>query len=484
MPEETIIRLTGGFIVENKTLTDEIYAELVDGLKTGLDWTQFLAKHGASKGPLYNAIGRFFNDMEPKVRALNEVQAELDRAGLQLDSLDQRIKEAEGSLAPLEDRRDILNKEIKTLETRLAEKSELLEHARELGKLGFDIERLKQLQDALTEIGTKHGLKGKEAVRKFFAELKDYDAKTGFEREIQRLETITETKELEAENWQAKAERLESQYKNLKEAVDGMQALLRRGVKAKQIVSWNGIISKLGGPEELQDKLKQYRSISELLTAQRQEIKGCEEKVIELSAQVRALNEQKLEIKAAIKSLSSSGVKEIAKVSDKAMTVLETLSNRGEEKITKVRDKAVTGLESLSTRGLKEVTKVSEKAIAELKSLLDEIRVETDRLAHLKEEAGKFEKELIYAKCVTTSDEAVLKSLPKEVIIAFLGRALSYFNLNELNPIVSVPHNLPRYSYGDSSTVFLLDLLAWAEVSVVEALQTAERGAPPVTQQV
>ena len=37
--------------MENKTisLTDEIYAELVDGLKTGLDWTQFLAQHGASK---------------------------------------------------------------------------------------------------------------------------------------------------------------------------------------------------------------------------------------------------------------------------------------------------------------------------------------------------------------------------------------------------------------------------------------------------
>jgi len=61
--------------MDDKSLTDEIYAELVDGLKTGLDWTQFLAKHGASKGPLYNAVGRFFNDLEPKVRVLNEVQA-------------------------------------------------------------------------------------------------------------------------------------------------------------------------------------------------------------------------------------------------------------------------------------------------------------------------------------------------------------------------------------------------------------------------
>ncbi len=38
--------------MENKTisLTDEIYQALVDGLKTGLDWTHFLAEYGASKG--------------------------------------------------------------------------------------------------------------------------------------------------------------------------------------------------------------------------------------------------------------------------------------------------------------------------------------------------------------------------------------------------------------------------------------------------
>ena len=64
------------------SLTDGIYAELVEGLKTGLDWTAFIAKYGASKGPLYSAIGRFFKDMEAKVRALSEVQTKLDESGL------------------------------------------------------------------------------------------------------------------------------------------------------------------------------------------------------------------------------------------------------------------------------------------------------------------------------------------------------------------------------------------------------------------
>jgi len=222
---------------KDMSLTDEIYQALVDGLKTGLDWTHFLAEYGSSKGPLYNAFGRFQRDMEPKVRALSEVQAKLDEAGLKLDSLDQQIKEAESSLAPLEETKNALDEGIETLETKLTEKSELLEHAGELGKLSFDIERLRQLKDALTEIGVKHGLKGKEAVTKFFSDLLDYDAKAGFEQEIQRLETITETKKLDAEKWQAKEETLRRKHDNLKEAIGAVDALLKRGIKAGQIVS-------------------------------------------------------------------------------------------------------------------------------------------------------------------------------------------------------------------------------------------------------
>ena len=92
--------------MENKTLTDKIYAELLDGLKTEQDYTHLRAKYDASKGPFYNALGRLFHDMWPKVQEFSEVQGELDAGGLKLDQLDQRIKEAESSLAPLEDRKN------------------------------------------------------------------------------------------------------------------------------------------------------------------------------------------------------------------------------------------------------------------------------------------------------------------------------------------------------------------------------------------
>ncbi len=354
------------------TLTDEIYAELGDGLKTGLDWAHFLAKHGASKGPLYNAIGRFFNDMEERVRTLSEVRAKMDEAGLKLDSLDQKIKEAgkavqtkNHDLALLEEKENTLKKQTEVLESNLEQKSAPLKRLQELGKLGFGEEKLKALCATLTEIGTKRGLKRDEAVNTFFAELKDYDAKTGFEQEIHRLETITRTKTLEAEKWQAEADSLSRRHKDLTEAIAAVQNLGRQGVKAEQVVSWNGIVSKLGGPEELQDKLGQYKAMSELLVARKKEIEDSDKKITELSAQIKVLNEQKVEIEGAIKSLSDSGVKEITKVSDKAITVLKSLSNSGVKEITKVSDKAVTGLKSLSDSGAREITKVSDKTYAE-----------------------------------------------------------------------------------------------------------------------
>jgi len=269
----------------NKTisLTDEIYAELVDGLKTGLDWTQFLAKHGASKGPLYNAIGRFLNDMEAKVRALSEVQAQLDRAGLKLDSLDQKIKEADRAiraknqdLVVVGEKGNTLKKQIEVLESDLQQKGDLLKRLRELEKLGFGKEKLAVLHTTLTEIGSKRGLKWGEAVNTFFAELKDYDAKTGFEQEIQRLETISDTKRLEAEKWQAQADSLARRHKDLSDAIAAVQSLIKNGVKTEEIVSWDGIVSKLGGPEDLQDKLGQYKAMSDLLDTKKREIEDCE----------------------------------------------------------------------------------------------------------------------------------------------------------------------------------------------------------------
>lgn len=462
------------------SLTDKIYKELVDGLKTGLDWTAFIAKHSASKGPLYNAIGRFFNDMESKVKALGAVQAKFDAAGLKLDQLDRGISEADKDiqaknhdLALLEEKENTLKKQSKALEGDLEQKIKFLEQLQELEKSGFGEERLKTLRITLVNMGTKRGLKRDEAVNTFFTELKDYDSVQGFTQELQRLETVIRTKTLEAEKWQAEADNLSRHHKDLSEAIAAVQSLIKSGVKAEQIVSWNGLVSNLGGPEELQDQLELYKSMSELLAAKKKETEDYDKRVIELGAQVRALNEQKVEIEGAIKSLSTSGVKKITEVSDKAMSMLKSLSNGGSKEITKVSDKAMTALRSLSNGESKEITRVSDKAITGLKPLLEEIRAETKRWGKLKGEAGKLEEELRYARYITTDDQAALKAFPKEVVIAFLDKALAYCKLNKLNPKVRAPDGFSSKNYFISpyAEVDLLDLIAWAENGLEGASQ-------------
>ena len=358
--------------MESKTvsLTDEIYGELVAGLKTGLDWSHFLAKHGASKGPLYNAIDRFFHDMGPKVQELNEVQVKLDATGLTLDQLDREVSEADKAiqtknhdLALLEEKENTLKKQTEVLESNLEQQSAPLERLQELDRLGFGEERLKVLTTTLAQMGTKRGLKRDEAINTFFAELKDYDAIQGFTQELQRLETIIRTKTLEAEKSQAEADSLSRRHKDLSEAITAVQSLTKHGVKVEQVVSWNSIVTKLGGPEELQDKLGQYKAMSDLLVARKKEIEDSDKKITELSAQIKALNEQKVEIEGAIKSLSSSGVKEITKVSDKAITVLKSLSDSGVKEITKVSDKTYAEQNARNITILEQFEALNAKAI-------------------------------------------------------------------------------------------------------------------------
>ena len=300
------------------SLTDEIYRELVDGLRTGLDYAHFQAKYRNSKGPFYNAFGRLTRDMEPKVRELGGVQAELDAAGLKLDqagltldSLDQQIKEAESSLAPLEEAKNALNEQIETLETKVAEKSELAMHLAELGELFFDTERLRQLQGALREIGAKRGLKGKEAVSRFFDDLKDYEAVLKAESLLKGLQTQIETKKLEAENWQAKEEALRRKHDDLKDDIDAVHALRAKGVKKGQIPVWQRILSRFETIEQFGEYLSQYTEVTKLLNARKEEAESYELRLTKAQSEVGTLEKEGAKIEARIDALKVAGVKQL-----------------------------------------------------------------------------------------------------------------------------------------------------------------------------
>jgi chromosome segregation ATPase len=312
------------------SLTDEIYRELIDGLEKGLDWQKFLAKHSGSKGPLYNAIGRFFTEVELKIRALNEeksrVQGELNQAGLELDSLDQRKEEAGSNISSLDNKKNALAEQVKTLEAKLAEKGELVKRLAEIERLGFDTERLTQLQETLREIGMKHGLKGKETVGKFFDALREYDALLGAELQLKGLETQIETKKLEAGNWQAKEEALKRKHNDLKEAIEAVRILRAKDIKLGQIITWHRILSRFQTVEQFDESLAQYGDAIRLLNAKKEETENWELRVANAQGRVETLEKERAKIEGAIDALKEAGNKELKAMTEAGTKQLKALN--------------------------------------------------------------------------------------------------------------------------------------------------------------
>lgn len=395
-------------MAENNTLSlaDEIYSELVAGLKTGdLNWTRFLAKYSASKGLLYDAIGRFFRDTEPEVRTLNETQAKLDAARLQLKSLNQRTKQADKviqeknhDIVGLEEKQDTLKKQIEALESNLAQKGETLERLQELERLDFGKEKLEALHTTLAEIGSKRDLKPEEVVNTFFAELKDYDTKIGFEQELQRLATVTEIKKLEAEKWSAKAETCEIKHKELQETISAIQSLSKRGVKREQVVSWNNVLTSVGGVEELEKCLGHYKSVQSLLVAKQKEQQQLDAKLVEASAAVKTLIEQRTELEASIKALRVSAVKEIEKVSQTSIERITGVAQAGSDSIEQVgktgsakMKEVLTLVDQVAASSITSISQVGETALGQLKdalSLVDQVCARALEVSEIVDQTG------------------------------------------------------------------------------------------------
>jgi len=358
------------------SLTDEIYRELLDGLEKGLNWEQILAKYSTSKGPLYNAITRFFTEVKPKIVALNEekrrVQSELDQAGLTLDSMDRKIKEAESNIASLEERGNVLNEQVETLEAKLAEKSELAKHLLELERLGFNSERLKQLQEALKEIGMRLGFSGKEAVNKFFDALKHYETVLRAELQLKGLQTQIDTKKLEAENWQAKEEALRRKHDDLKEALEAVHALRTRGIKVSQIITWHKILSQFQTVEQFYQSLTQYINMTKLLNARKEEVESYGLKLTKTQSQVETLGKEKAKIEGAIDTLKVAGVNEL-----KAMT-----------------EEAAKQLKAVAASEIREIQAIGQKVRSEVSNFLAQLDTSSKKIFELGQEFERMKENL------------------------------------------------------------------------------------------
>jgi hypothetical protein len=248
----------------------------------------------------------------------------------------------------------------------------LTKHLSELERLGFDSERLEQLQEALKEIGAKHGLSCKEAVSKFFEDLKNYGAVLGTELQLKGLQTQIETKKLEAENWQAKEEALRRKHDDFKEAVGAVHALRTGGIKASQIITWNKVLSRFQTVEQFDQSLTQYGDMTKLLEARKEETQSYELRSAKARGQVEALEKERAEIEGTIDALKVAGLREL-----KAMT-----------------EEAKKQLKAVAAREIRETRAVGQKVRKEFKNYFTQLDSLTKRVFEIGQRFEKIKKEL------------------------------------------------------------------------------------------
>ena len=419
------------------TVTDVIYGELLNGLKTGLDYDQIRLKWEKSKGPFYNALQMVFansgvelGNLHAELKALlkKKEAAENKLATLNSDqqSVETQVEAKKKLCQSWEQKASLLKEQAEKLNAELGANAELLGRVRELQKMGFHMDQFQQLRDVLVEIGTKRGLKPKEATDGFFTDLKDYDAKSGFANEVKRLTAIAATEKLEAKKWQAEREGLVRKYREVKEAVGAMESLLKQGVKPEQIVVWNKVVMAVGGIDELSKDLRQYKTIKETVAAQNEAIQSVKLEKKQLEGEITSLSEQKAGIEGAI----------------------QTLSQQGTERIAVAKD----------------------EALSEIRSLVEELRNEVKFVGEAKAEAGALKRELAYARYFTANNDEALGTTGKELAEACLAVVAKWCRLREVYCKTKVPDSIRSRYYGLSSyeEVALPDLIRWAQSGLAE----------------
>jgi len=157
------------------TLTEEIYAELKNGLWTGLNYDGLRLKYEKSKGPFYNALQMVLAEtaaemmkLSSELKALrekgDEQKAKLESLADQQKKAVDEIKARQQEIEALEGEEQAIKAKIQEFNAELDASAGPLNRAQEREKMGFDSEKLQRLRDIIVEIGAKQGQKPDGAI--------------------------------------------------------------------------------------------------------------------------------------------------------------------------------------------------------------------------------------------------------------------------------------------------------------------------------
>ena len=122
---------------------------------------------------------------------------------------------------------------------------DVVESINEINSLEISVENLGEILQKVTEISSRHGMNKKEALERFFSDIKEqYEPKLGYQNELNRLQARKSRLSEENTDLKADLDLLEKRYTEKKGVLDRLVSLNVRGVTNEDLIHWDEILAE------------------------------------------------------------------------------------------------------------------------------------------------------------------------------------------------------------------------------------------------
>lgn len=333
-------------------------------------------------------------DLDQDLEKAANVLTNVAEQGYDLESV---VREAETHRSLANEIRDLrkesesLRAEDKKVKTRIEERKGALSELASAKEQGFTQERLRALKEKIVEIGASNGMAPRDALTKFFKDLKDYDVKVGFELDLKRVESQLKTKNLEFEGLKAEYERLSRKIKDTTAAVNSLQFLTKKGVEPGHIIEWEKVLERSGVQiQDLLAELETYGSIKTALTQNKEEHN-------KVKAQVEELRKEHKRLLQSIESIRDEAITNLQKVATQAHNRIgeqkrdiddlseKTLKHVEEivEKLRSVADESLARTQEIASKGESTITQVGQQSLINLDRYMETLEKHVEAIGKL-----------------------------------------------------------------------------------------------------
>ena len=274
----------------------------------------------------------WFNATKETLEGYGVEVEELDRLGIMLHNVSERSYDTdnvidfysqtrelekskislEGDVRSLTDDKASLEERNSSLKHTIEGNQVLVESIVNIESMDLSVENIRGLLQKVTDVSSRLGIDRIHALEKFSADIDEqYEAKLGFENELNRLQARKERLDNEIDDVEAKLSRLEKIETEKKGVLDRLVSLNDRGVKNEDLVHWDEILSET----EL-DLITVRREMAELgglrqwFKSKLHEKGQLEGKVEALQREIESLRIQKENYESEVRSLTTGALAE------------------------------------------------------------------------------------------------------------------------------------------------------------------------------